>query len=183
MKKFTSLIVFVLLTSTLSFATDYALLNTYPLLTDMKTTNKQQIVINDIRDIIYNPNNRDEEFIKLEHKFHQVITGLADGNKHINLKGTNIKVLRNKIDKIQIIWNQNKKTISLALTNTIHTQKALQALNQLATNMEELTTLYNQSYTRYKKNSLLSSIVRNHIYTRTKHYESIAFNFQKQGLK
>ncbi|MBU1668619.1 hypothetical protein KKC13_09355 [bacterium] len=168
MKNIKSLLLLVGLISTsiTTYADDYALINSYPLFTDMKTVSKQQTTLEHMSNIVMQENKDQETFQKLEAQFEQTIEGLAHGDKARELKGTNISELRRKLSRIQIFWKKEKTTVHNALTNNRDSEQALASLHKLSIKIEQLNTLYKKSYTRYKQRSILGSIVKRHMNTK-----------------
>ncbi|KIM08315.1 MAG: hypothetical protein KU29_04280 [Sulfurovum sp. FS06-10] len=166
MKKITTLLVFMLLliSSITAYAEDYALINHYPLLNDMKVANKQQLIIDHIEEILNQSNKDRDTFNTLEKEFNQALIGLIEGDEKMKLKGTKIATLRGQLNSIKTLWNQEKITLINALNSDKRQEKALETLHKLSTKLETLNECYKKSYKQYKLNSTFSSIVKQHTY-------------------
>jgi len=150
----------VLGTSTL-VADDYALTENYKLLNDMKLAQKQQEVIVDINKQL-NRDTIDTKSLKnSQERFNKVIMGLLNGDKSLNLKGTNIDRIRTKLSEVQKLWeDENSMLNSISEDNR---EKVIAKLNIIMLKMSEAIALYNKSYERFKQKSKISSIVNRHI--------------------
>jgi len=166
MKKITKTLAVTLLLNTAwlnaSFVEDYAFIKEYKLLNDMKLAQKQQELIlkigKELRD-----RNIDVELLRaLENRFSKVLNGLIHGDKRLSLKGTNLPTFRAKLIELKRAWRDESKLINRSLKNRDLRDKALAKLNSLMIQTSELIELYNQSYSRFKQKSKLSSIVYRH---------------------
>jgi len=151
----------VLGTSTLLAYDDYALTDNYKLLNDMKLAQKQQEVIVDINKQL-NRDTIDTKSLKnAQERFNKVIIGLLNGDKSLNLKGTNIDRIRIKLSKVQKLWEDENSMLNNISKN--NREKVLEKLNIIMLKMSEAIALYNKSYDRFKQKSKISSIVNRHI--------------------
>ena len=155
----------LLLTATISLqANDYALLNNYPLLNDMKMAKKQERLLNQMsRTISEHKNSNKSELSKLKNQFETVIDGLLNGDKNLHLHGTKLVILKNKIKTIKLLWSQEKTILDSAFNNKIYEDEAYATIKKLNNNIASLNNLYNQSYTRYKQNTVMKSLVRSYM--------------------
>jgi len=179
MKKIKSLVVFtLLLTSTISaFANDYALLNSYPLLNDMKMAKKQQDLLNSMKNTITDhKNNNKSKLVQLKSQFTVVINGLAEGDSTLNLHGTDLVILKNKIKTIQLLWAQEKSILDSAVNNKLYEDEAYATIRKISTNLKVLNNLYSKSYARYKQNSIMKSLVRSYMNNNTTTEPRYAFS-------
>jgi len=165
MNTFKSLITFTLLiSSSVAYANDYALTHSYPLLNDMKMIEKEQLVLNDMSlTLADHKNNNKEKLIKLKNEFFMVMDGLENGNSSLNLHGTKLVILKNEIKSIQLIWSQEEDILDSALNNKIYEDEAKKTINKLSKKLIELNLLYKNSYIRYKKNSMIKSLVKSYM--------------------
>ena len=155
----------LLLTSTISAnANDYALLNTYPLMNDMKMAKKEQLLLNNIRSLITDRKNNNKDKLAEQKKiFTAIIKGLSDGNSKLGLHGTELIFLKNKINTIQLLWSQEKSILDSAINNKMYKNDAYSTLKKLSSHLVDLNKLYKQSYTRYKQNSVMKSLVSSYM--------------------
>jgi len=178
MKKIKKIVAFLLLISSINvLANDYALLDTYPLLNDMKMAKKEQILLENMQSLISNhQNNNKNKLIELKNKFKTVINGLSEGNKSLKLQGTKVAILKNKIEAIQLQWSQEHTILDSALNNKMYKEEALETINQLSKKLLGLNALYTQSYTRYKRNSVMKSLVSSYMKSHTHRQNTYALN-------
>ena len=166
MKNIKKIVAFLLLTSTTAFANDYALLSTYPLLNDMKMAKQEQALLNSMRSTITDhKHNNKSELTQLKNRFTTIITGLSNGNKELKLKGTKVAILKNKIEAIKLQWSHENSMLDSALNNKMYEEEALETLNKLSKTLNSLNNLYSQSYARYKRNSVMKSLVSSYMRT------------------
>jgi len=151
----------VLGTSTLLASDDYALTDNYKLLNDMKLAQKQQEVIVNINKQL-SSNSIDIKLLKKSRdRFEKILLGLLNGDKFLNLKGTNIYQIRTKLSEVQKLWkNEDTMLNNISKDNR---EKVIAKLNIIMLKMSEAIALYNKSYDRFKQKSKLSSIVHRHI--------------------
>jgi len=162
-------------------ADDYALLNNYPLLNDMKMAKKQQTLLNEMRSTISDHKNNNK--VKLSHlkkEFTSVINGLSTGDKTLNLHGTELVVLKNRIKTIQLLWSQEKTMLDSAVNNRMYEDDAYATIDKLSANLSALNKLYTQSYTRYKQNSIMKSLVQSYMNTNNPTEPRYALNIVKK---
>ena len=155
----------LLVTSTLSAnANDYALLDNYPLLNDMKMAKKEQLLLNNMRLLITDrKNNNKVKLLEQKEIFSAIISGLSKGDSTLGLHGTEILFLKNKITTIQLFWSQEKSILNSAIHNKMYIKDAYATLDKLTSDLTELNKLYTQSYARYKKNSMMKSLVSSYM--------------------
>jgi Skp family chaperone for outer membrane proteins len=166
MKNIKSLVAFaLLLTSTISAsANDYALINTYPLLNDMKMAKKQQVLLSTMKNTIADhKNNNKGKLAHLKNEFTLVINGLSKGDASLNLHGTTLVTLKNKIKTIQLVWAQEKNILDSAVNNKMYENEAYATINKISTDLRKLNNLYSKSYAKYKQNSIMKSLVRSYM--------------------
>ncbi|CAA6819221.1 MAG: Unknown protein [uncultured Sulfurovum sp.] len=161
----TFLIFGLLLSTTLTAkANDYALLDTYPLLNDMKILKKEQGLLNSMRSSISDrKNNNKAKLAKEKEVFTKIIRGLSKGDSSLGLQGTELVSLKNKINTIQLIWSQEKSILDSALNHKMYKNDAYATIKKLSTQLTALNKLYQNSYTRYKKNSVMKSLVSSYM--------------------
>ena len=166
MKIFKTFLTFgILVTATISAnANDYALLNKYPLLNDMKMAKKEQRLLNNMHALISDrKHNNKERLLEQKKIFSAIIRGLAKGDKTLGLHGTELHSLKTKITTIQLLWSHENSILDSAIHNKMYIEDAYVALDKLSSNLKELNNLYRQSYTRYKKNSVMKSLVSSYM--------------------
>jgi hypothetical protein len=153
---------------------DYAFTKEYRLLNDMRLAQKQQELILKIRKELKAENVDTELLGVLKSRFSKVLNGLINGDKKLDLKGTKLPTFRAKLMDLKEDWKKESKLISKSLKNRDLKDRALAKLNSLMIKTSELIELYNQSYSRFKQKSKLSSIVYRHESKgRKKHLASI----------
>lgn len=160
-------------TSLLATSNDYAVTDNYKLLNDMKMAKKQQELILNIS-LALESDKVNMKTIKIsKEKFSKVISGLANGNNSLDLKGTNIPTIKAKLSEIQSLWNRE-----IALLNNISSEskkeKALDGLDSIMIKMSQAVALYNKSYSKFRQKSKLSSLVAHHM--NSKQNKIFAFN-------
>jgi len=155
----------LLLTSSISAnENDYALVDTYPLLNDMKMAKKEQLLLNNMRSLITDrKNNNKAQLAEQKEVFTAIITGLSEGNSKLGLHGTELVFLKNKINTIQLLWTQEKSILDSAINNKMYKNDAYATINKLSSHLTVLNKLYKQSYTRYKQNSVMKSLVSSYM--------------------
>ncbi|CAA6820845.1 MAG: Unknown protein [uncultured Sulfurovum sp.] len=166
MKTIKKLLAFgLLLTSTITAnANDYALLNSYPLLNDMKMVKKEQLLLKNMRTLISDrKNNNKNQLAEQKKAFTTIITGLSEGDIALNLHGTELVFLKNKIKTIQLLWSQEKRILDSAINNKMYVNDAYATIDGLTKHLDVLNKLYKQSYERYKKNSVMKSLVNSYM--------------------
>ena len=163
----------ILLTSTITtFANDYALIDTYPLLNDMKTAKKQQIVLYNIKTtIVEHQYNSQEQLTHLKNQFNRVISSLS--------KGTKVTIIKDKIEELKLQWKQDNHTLDAAINSKMYEKEAFKTINQLSKTLTSLNSLYSQSYARYKQNSVMKSLVSSYMQTQEVSKPRYAFNILK----
>jgi len=156
MKTLKTLLAFgILLTATLS-----ANAGGYPLLNDMKMAKKEQLLLDNMHSLISDhKNNNKAKLTEQKKMFTAIITGLIKGDNSLKLQGTELVFLKNKISTIQLLWSQEKSILNSALNNKMYENDAYTTITKLSSHLSELNTLYNQSYKRYKQNSVMKSLV------------------------
>jgi len=166
MKIFKTLLAFgLLVTATISAnANDYALLNNYPLLNDMKMAKKEQRLLNNMHALISDrKHNNKEKLLEQKKIFSAIIAGLEKGDKTLGLHGTELRSLKTKIATIQLLWSQENTILDSAIHNKMYMDDAYVTIEKLSSDLKELNNLYRQSYTRYKKNSVMKSLVSSYM--------------------
>ena len=163
----------LLLTSTITaFANDYALIDTYPLLDDMKTAKKQQSILDNIKTTIiehkYDSQNR---LTNLKSQFQNVLTSLS--------KNTKVTIIKNKIEELRLQWKQDNHSLDAAINSEMYKKEAFKTLNQLSKTLTSLNNLYAQSYARYKQNSIMKSLVSSYMKAQKVSKPRYAFNTVK----
>jgi len=168
----------LLLTSTLTLqANDYALVGTYPLLNDMKMAKKQEKILLEMsKTISDHKNNNKNKLSILKQQFTTVIDGLLKGDNSLHLHGTKLVILKNKIKTIKLLWSQEKSILDSAINNKMYEDEAYATIKKLTRNLTTLNKLYNQSYTRYKQNSVMKSLVKSYMNSTTTIEPKYAFN-------
>lgn len=171
----------LLLTSMLKVqANDYALLDTYPLLNDMKMVKANQMFLDNFKALISNhSNDTSDKLLAQKQKFSTILNGLSSGDSKLGLRGTELKPLRNKINTIQQIWSEEHMVLTAALKNPMYEENALSTLHKLSEEFQKLDKLYQQSYTRYKKNSVMKSLVRSYMRSQVEQQPIYAVNMVK----
>ena len=164
MKKTIQLLAMMLLLSTLLLGnSSNQTSGKYKLLNDLKLANKQLDYIENMSRILKFNLKDKENFDTSKNLFEKVLKGLAFGDKSLNLKGTNIKNIRVKLDSIQQLWDREKKSFDMALSDKKSRLKAIDTISKINIQMKRVIEIYNKSYTRYTQGSKLSFLVRTHI--------------------
>jgi len=154
----------LLATTTISAnANDYTITH-YPLLNDMKMAKKEQLLLNNIHALIADrKHNNKKKLLEQKKIFSAIITGLQRGDKVLGLRGTKLNALKTKITTIQLIWSHENTILDSAIHNKMYMNDAYTMLEKLSSNLKELNNLYRQSYARYKKNSIMKSLVSSYM--------------------
>ena len=147
----------LLVTSTITaFANDYALIDTYPLLDEMKTAKKQQVVLDNIKTtIVEHKYNSQDQLTNLKSQFNSVLSSLS--------KGTKVNIIKNKIEELRLQWKQDNHSLDAAINSKMYKEEAFKTLNQLSKTLASVNSLYAQSYARYKQNSVMKSLVNSYM--------------------
>ena len=139
-----------------AFANDYALLDTYPLSNEMKTAKKQQSILDNMHTtIIEGKYDSQKELNHLKNNFNTALETLS--------KGTEVTIIKNKIEEIKIQWKQDNHLLDASINNEMYKKEAFTSLTQLSKKLASLNKLYKQSYTRYKQNSIMKSLVSSYM--------------------
>jgi hypothetical protein len=170
------LILGTLLLTTTAQANDYALLDTYPLLNDMKMVKKEKQALKSIRMMITTGNNNHELLKEKTIQVSFLIKGLKQGDNKLGLKGTALKRIRTQIQQIETLWNDNETLFGAALNNGIYKDQAFLAIDELTKQFNKLHEFYEQSYTRYKKNTVMKSLVKSYMRTHIQQEQRYAIN-------
>ncbi len=140
-----------------SNSNNYQISSRYKLLNDMNFAKKQQQLILEI-----------DEALKTNHlnmvaykKFTKILLGLLNGDKSLNLRGTNIPKIKSKLAEIQKLWKYELSTLKNANSDK-NIEKAIQILNNITIKIEEVVSLYDKSYNRFKQRRKFSFIVNQH---------------------
>ena len=165
MKLITKIVTIMLLLSTtvLTASEDFKLLN------DMKFAQKQQLLLLKMtQELEVTPLNR-ESFQALQTEFKNILTGLSNGDKKMNLKGSTLTEISIKLSEVQTLW-KNKE----AQLNGSKTKQAIAGLKKVMLKMDEAVTLYTKSYKRYQQRSRFSLLISRHMTNQTQ--PMLAFN-------
>lgn len=163
MKTIIKLLATTLLLSTLLLgnSTDHTS-SKYKLLNDLTLANKQHDYIDNMSRILkFNIKDR-ENYNTSKNLFEKVLKGLVFGDKALNLRGTNIKNIRVELDTIQQLWDKEKQSLEMALSDKKSRLKAIDTIAKINIHMKRVVKIYNKSYARYKQGSKLSFIVHRH---------------------
>ncbi len=165
MKFFTKIVATVLLISTtvVLASEDYALTAEYKLLNDMKMAKEQQADIVSMSKLLEAKELNRKELMSSVKRFDKVLQGLLNGDKTMKLNGTKIPSIRHQLNELLMAWNESKVLLSHPLSSELQKQKAINNLNTILIKVSQTVALYNQSYSRYKQRSRLSSIVNRHM--------------------
>ncbi len=175
--KITTVALTITTTSIFAYSDDYALTENYRLLNDMKLAQKQQEIIVNINKILEQDKIDMGLLNAYQNRFKRVLLGLLDGNKHLNLKGTKLPIFKIKIKKLQKLWERESQLISKNFINRDKKEIAIRKLNNIMLKTTELVELYNNSYSRFKQKSKISSIIYRQL--NHKKIRIIAFNDRK----
>ena len=141
MRTFTKQLALTALFTTSIFASS----NNYLLLNDMKLA-KQEIVL--LEDMSKNLGKNLEES---KSEFSQVLDGLINGNSSLNLRGTDIDELKNRLHEVDKLWKAEKSALD---------SSSLVAIN---TKMNQAIELYTKSYNKYLQKRKIATLVSQHI--------------------
>jgi len=182
MKKFTRTNIIALalvLGTTTLFASsdDYALTENYKLLNDMKLAQKQQALIVSMGQTLESERLDVKALKDAQIRFEQILTGLDEGNSAIKLKGTSIPKIKAKLKEVKNLWNAEVKRLNGSLMSSDEREDAIDGLNKIMVKMSQAVEIYNNSYSRFKQRSKLSSIVNRHINARKN--QTFALNIVK----
>ena len=170
MRKFKLFVTIALLTSTITaFANDYALVDTYPLLKEMKEAKKQQAILDNIHSTIAEHKyDSQKQLTHLKSQFTSTLNALS--------KGTKVTVIKNKIEELKILWKQNSHLLDSAINSEMYKKEAFDSLNKLSKTLISVNELYAQSYSRYKRNSIMKSLVNSYEKEHKRHKTKYALN-------
>jgi hypothetical protein len=166
MKRITKIatVTLILGTSLLVASTDdYAITGDYKLLNDMRLAQKQQDVIVRMNNLLREENIELTSLQDAQNRFDKVLKGLINGDSTLNIKGTNLPKIKDKLNEVKELWDREKNILSDKKINKDRKDKAIANLNSIMVTMSEAITLYNKSYERFKQKSKISSIVNRHI--------------------
>ena len=163
----------LILTSTLTaFANDYAILDTYPLLNEMKSAKKQQAILDNIHTtIVEHKYDSQEQLSNLKSQFTTALNSISKGTKVTNIK--------NKIKELKLQWEQDNHLLDSAINSEMYKKEAFNSLQQLSKTLALVNKLYAQSYARYKRNSVMKSLVSSYMKTQESSKPKYAFNTVK----
>ena len=179
--KITTILVTLSSTSIFGYSEDYALTENYKLLNDMKLAKKQLDIIANINKILEKDDNIDIELLNVyKNRFSRVLLGLSNGNKNLNLKGTKLPTFRTKIKKLQELWAKELKLINKASITKDKKEISITKLNTIMLRSSELVELYNNSYSRFKLKSKISSIIYSQFNSKKIKNRVIALNYRKK---
>jgi len=165
MKALKSLLVLgTLLLSTTAQANDYALLETYPLFNDMNMVKKEKKALNSMEEMILQGNASEALLEKKSTQLSLLMKGLQKGDSQLGLKGTNIKSICKQIKQIESLWSNSEALFKAALKNDIYQDQAYLKISELQQAFNRLHALYTQSYARYKKNTVMKSLVSSYMH-------------------
>jgi hypothetical protein len=170
------LILGTLLGSITARANDYALLETYPLLNDMKMVKKEKQALQSIRTMIATGSNNHEDLKEKSRHIVFLLKGLKEGDSQLGLQGTELKRIRLQIKQIEVLWNEKQALFAAALNSRIYRDQAYTAIDELTQQFNKLHAFYNQSYTRYKKNTVMKSLVKSYMHTYIQQEQRYALN-------
>jgi len=148
-------------TTLIASSDDYALTDNYKLLNDMNLAKKQQSLIVDMNSVLDADKIDTEALNKSTMRFSKVLSGLSIGNNSLKLRGTKVPAISAKLSEVQKLWKEE-----LMLLNNLKSSnkdKAISKLNTIMIKMSQAVSLYNNSYSRFKQKSKLSSIVNRHM--------------------
>ncbi len=161
-------------TSLLATSNDYAITNNYKLLNDMNLAKKQQELIINMSQAL-ELDKIDIKTLKIsEDRFSEVLIGLTNGDNSMNLKGTEIPVIKAKLNEVQKLWNKEVEILNSIESKNKYREEAVEGLNSIMNKMSQAVALYNKSYNRFKQKSKLSSLVAHHM--NLKENRTFAFN-------
>ena len=166
----------IVLGTTTLFATsnDYAITDNYKLLNDMNLAKKQQELILNMSQAL-EANRVDTFTLKIsKKKFSQVLLGLTNGDNSIDLKGTNIPIIKAKLNEVQKLWNRELTVLNSVESDNSSKEIAIDGLNNIMIKMSQAVALYNKSYSKFRQKSKLSSLVAHHMNSREN--KTFAFN-------
>ena len=163
----------LLLTSTITaFANDYALIDTYPLLDEMKSAKKQQTLLDNIHTtIVEQKYDSQEQLTHLKSQFATTLNSIY--------KGTKVTVIKNKIEELKLYWEQDNHLLDSAISSKMYKKEALKSLRKLSKTLASINKLYAQSYARYKQNSVMKSLVSSYMKTQKASEPKYALNTVK----
>jgi len=148
----------------LATATLSANANNYPLLNDMKMAKKEQLLLNNMHELIADRKHNNKEKLLEEKKiFSAIIAGLEKGDEKLGLHGTELRSLKTKIATIQLLWSHENTILDSAIHNKMYMDDAYATIDKLASHLKELNDLYGQSFARYKKNSVMKTLVSSYM--------------------
>ena len=75
-----------------------------------------------------------------------------------------------------VVGDKDGSMLDSALNNKMYEEEALEILNKLSKSLNSLNNLYSQSYARYKRNSVMKSLVSSYMRTQENREARYALN-------
>jgi vacuolar-type H+-ATPase subunit I/STV1 len=133
----------LILTSLLT-SSIFASSSNYLLLNDMKLAKEEIAILDQMTQKVTKENK--EEFSK-------ILEGLINSDSSLNLRGTEIIDIKDKLIEIQKLWESKKDTI----------KSETSSLNDIKNKINKVVKIYNKSYDKYLKKQKFSALVTQHM--------------------
>ena len=122
----------------------FASSSNYLLLNDMKLAKEEIAILNQMTQKV---TQEDKE------EFSKILEGLINSDSKLNLRGTEIIDIKDKLIEIQKLWESKKDTI----------EKETSSLNDIKTEVNQVIKIYEISYAKYMKKQKFSALVTQHM--------------------
>ena len=114
----------------------------YLLLNDMKLAKEEIAILNQMTQEV---TKQDKE------EFSKILDGLINSDSNLNLRGTEIIDIKDKLIEIQKLWENQKDNIETS------------SLQEIQTEVKQVIELYDKSYEKYIKKQKFSALVTQHM--------------------
>ena len=140
----------------------------FKLANDINLAGKQRMLTQRMaKDLLAISNNLDKEkhikdLKKTRTLFTQILKGLLNGDKNLNLKGTKLPKIVEQLNVVHKFWKDIQALLDNALKGN-DKEKVITELDNISVEMDKAVTLYTKSLNREKQRLQLASILGNFI--------------------
>jgi hypothetical protein len=134
---------------------------------DMNFAGKERMLLQKMaKSLLIASNNIDKEknkkeFIESQQLFSKILKGLANGDKDLNLRGTNLPAITEQLESIDKLWSSKQKELQVALDGS-NTKGVIDDLDRLLVEADKLVKLYTASLDRAVQRDEFASLIRIH---------------------
>jgi len=131
---------------------------------DINLAGKQRMLTQRMaKDLLAIENNFDrqrhiKDFKSSKRLFEKTLNGLLNGDKELNLKGTNLPKIVNQLKVVQKEWQEAKPVLDRAVKGE-DVKEAIERLDRILEEMDRAVNYYTQSINRQKQRMRLASIL------------------------